>query len=203
MSFMFPPTIRGWFTELRSRPGRDGIHIPVFGMAGHISTSAVVSELASSEATDGAGLVGDSTGTTTIQFTTAVGITRGAARSTTGIVSIAGRALAVVWGRGTETSAVAAECTTVRVEPPDRLKEIIGLRVDTPRPTARAASVRGLSADTIMAERPGPFLRAGAPVWAEEELAAAVATIANETSVPYRNPGNVKDGEKVICGERS
>ena len=182
MSFMFPPTIRGWFTGLRSRPGRDGIPIPVFGMAGRISTSAVVSELVSSEATDGAGLVGDSTGTTTIQFTTATGITREAARSTTAIVSTAGRAPAVVSARETETSAVVAECTTVLAELPGRLKEIVGRRVDTPHPTARAASVLGRSADTIMAGRPGPFLRAGAPALeeaAEEGLAAAVAAIAN------------------------
>jgi hypothetical protein len=85
-------------------------------------------------------------------------------------------------GRGTETSAVMAECTTVRVELPGRLKEIVGRRVDTPHPTARAASVLGPSADTIMAGRPGPFLRAGAPALeeeAEEGLAAAVVAIAN------------------------
>ena len=86
-SFTSPRTIRGWFTEIRSWRGRDGIRIPEFGMAARIFRSGWASESASSAVMDGAGIIGDSIGITDTQSMTTAGTTPGATRFTTGATS--------------------------------------------------------------------------------------------------------------------
>src|ERR1700676_4475329 len=96
-------TIPGWRTEGRSGRGRDGIRIQGFGMADRTCRSAWDSESDSMADMDGAGIVGDSTGTTPPGFITTTGTTRGATRFTTATLSIE--------GAGAEDLTAAAEDT--------------------------------------------------------------------------------------------
>ena len=67
--------IHGWFTDIPSWRGRDGIPILEFGLA--VRTSRLESVLASvgSVVLDGDGVIGDSIGITTTQSTTTAGTT--------------------------------------------------------------------------------------------------------------------------------
>src|ERR1700747_3755366 len=67
---MCPPMIRGLFTGVPSWRGRDGIRIPESGMKARTSRSELASASVSSEAMDGAGVIGGSIVITTTPFTT-------------------------------------------------------------------------------------------------------------------------------------
>ena len=75
MSFMFPRTIRGWFTGARFILGRDGIPTPAFGLAVPISRSDSASESDGLAALDGGGVIGDSIGTADTRSMAAPGTT--------------------------------------------------------------------------------------------------------------------------------
>ena len=97
----------------------------------------------------------------------------------------------------TETSAGAAEFTTVPAQRPGLSTETPRLLEDTLHPAARAASARAPSAATAMADRPGAIRHAEAPasvaerrvaavdLAAAEDLAAAVAGVGNRSFVMF------------------
>src|SRR5271170_5843177 len=87
--FTFRPTIRGWFTDIPSWLGRDGIHIPESGLAARICHLDSALESAGMAVSVGAGVIGDSIGVADTQSTIMAGITPGAELFTTGTISIA------------------------------------------------------------------------------------------------------------------
>src|SRR5580704_13077509 len=83
MRFTSRHTIRGWFTDIRSRHGQDGIRTLEFGLAARIYRLDLALESVGGEVSDGAGVIGDSTGITITRSITTAGITPAAERSTT------------------------------------------------------------------------------------------------------------------------
>ena len=98
MSFTSLRMIRGWFTEIRSWRGRVGTRIPESGLAVPISPSESVSESASLQGLDGAGVIGDSIGITDTQSITTRGTTPTAIRFTTEAITT-GEAASGAWQR--------------------------------------------------------------------------------------------------------
>src|ERR1039458_9100885 len=94
MWFTSRPMTRGRFTDIPSWRGRDGTRIPESGLEARISHSGLVSESGGSAVLDGDGIIGDSTGITTLCCLTTAGISPGAPRFTTGAISIAVERLA-------------------------------------------------------------------------------------------------------------
>ena len=180
MWFTFRPMIHGWSTGIPSWLGRVGIHIPESGLADRICHSESALELAGSEALDGDGVIGVSTGITTSYFITTTRISRGARRFITGTISI-------VVERG------GAELSTVPEEGPDLLAEIDKRLGDMPHPAVRAAYAQAPSAATTTADKPAAFRHAGAlasvvaftVVVAEDFTAAAVAGTGNPILVMF------------------
>ena len=172
--------IRGWFMEIPSCHGRDGTHIPEFGMAARTSRSASALESASSEVLDGAGLIGDSIGITDLQLITTAGTTPGAPRFIIGTPS-------------TEAEARAPEFTTVPAQRPSLSAETPGRLGDMLNRAVRAASARAPSAAMAMVDRQGAFRHEEAPAWVAEQhapavaeqLVAAVAGIGNQSFVMF------------------
>jgi hypothetical protein len=189
MSFTSPHTIRGWFTDIPSWRGRVGIRILGFGLAARTFRLELASESASSEVLDGAGVIGDSTGTIITSFITTAGTSRGAMCFTTGTISTeeaceAEFLAAASQGTGPGTLAGAAESTTVPAQRIDPSTETTARREDTRNPAVRAGRARAPLAATTVADRPGAIPRAEAPasvaegrVVAEEDLAVAAAGI--------------------------
>ena len=136
--------------EVPSWPGQDGTHIPESGMAARISPSEPVSESASSEVMDGAGIIGEPIGITTTQFITTTDTTPAAERFITGTPSIA-------------VGASAAECSRGPVPWAGLSTEIARLPEVTRHLMARAASAPAPSAATTMADKPEAFLHAETP----------------------------------------
>ncbi len=151
MWFTSPHMIHGWFTELPYTPGQGGTRIPESGMAARTSRSESVSESASSAASDGVGLIGDSIGITDTQFITTIGTIRAATRFTTAAII-------------TEEEARAAELTGHSVELVPRPMQEIGLQTGTPPGAARVS--------TVLAQRPG--LSTATPRLLEDMLNPAV-----------------------------
>ena len=169
MSYMYRHTIRGWFTDIRSWRGRDGIRTLGFGLAARISHSESASPSGGSEVLVGVGVIGDSTGITTTQGLTMAGITRGAEPFTTGAVL------------GEQ------DLPGVRGQRPG-LSRGIGRRLgDTPHHAARAGYARAPLAVTVMAARQGVIPRAEAAAWvaeahmAEGDLTAVVVDGGNRS----------------------
>ena len=174
MSCTFLHTIRGWFTDIRSWRGRDGIRTLEFGLAARICHSESASPSGGSEVLDGDGVIGDSTGITTTQGLTTAGITPGAEPFITGAVLHEEKQ-----GVG-ELPAAPVRRLGLSTE--------IGRRLgDTPHHAARAAYVRAHLAVTVMAVRQGVIPRAEAAAWvaeahvAEGLLTAAVVDGANRS----------------------
>src|SRR5579863_391571 len=109
MWFMSQLTIRGWFTGARLVPGRDGIHILEFGLGDLTCHSALALALAGSEASAGAGDIGDSIGAADIRCMVVPGISRAAQLSTTGLIFTGVEEL-------TEGAAVRMEPAAARME---------------------------------------------------------------------------------------
>ena len=86
--------IRGWFTDIPSWLGRDGIPILEFGLGGRTSRSESVLASVGSVVLDGDGVIGDSTGMTITQGLAAAGTTPGAERFITATVTTAEEASA-------------------------------------------------------------------------------------------------------------
>src|ERR1035438_5624157 len=147
---MFPRMIRGWFTARPSWRGRGGTHIPESGLAARTSRSEWDSESASTVAMDGAGLIGDSIGTTTLCFITTIPTTPRARRFISRTVT-------------TEVEARAAEFTTIPALPPNHSTETPKQHADTLRLTAKAASNPARSAATTTADRPRAIRHVEAP----------------------------------------
>src|SRR5580700_1321674 len=142
-------TIRGWFTDIPWWRGRGGIHIRGSGLADLTSRLELGLGLDGGEGLDGDGDIGDSIGITIMRGLTAGGITRGAGRFITEgpmleavLEAVDSIAPGVARGRSMET----------------------GRRLgDTQRRGARAECTRAHSGAMTTADRPGAFLRAGAP----------------------------------------
>ncbi len=199
---MFPRTIHGWFTDIPSWRGRDGIRIPGSGLADRTSRLGSALESGGGADLDGDGDTGDSTGTTITQCLTTVGITpRSRTFYNRGSISIVA-----------ETHGAAAfnrPCSTrgrrpgLSMETGRRLEDTLHLAV-------RAASARARSAATTTADRPGAFRRAEAPALAEEDFTAeaevfrvAVADGGNRSSAGFPASENISKWREAICGERS
>src|SRR5580704_14752569 len=170
---MSPRMIRGWCTAGRLWRGLAGTPIPGFGTAARTSRSEPGSVSASSAALDGAGAIGDLTGTTDTQCMTTTGITPAAAPFITGTTS-------------TEAGATGAEVSTGPGKEPGLSTEIAGLLEDTPRPTVRAASIQAPSAATTVAGKQEASPHAEAPA-----SAAAVFTAEEAAVVGIGNRGFV------------
>ncbi len=159
--------------------GRDGIRIQGFGLAVRILVSESASVLAGSEALDGAGAIGDSTGITDIRFMAVPGTIRGAERFITGTifttVELTERMEEPM--AHTEALTAAAEFTTVRERVPGLSKKIGRQLEDTLRPMDRAVSTQTHSVAMITADRPAAFRRGDRPAW-ERLSAGAVALMA-------------------------
>jgi hypothetical protein len=142
---------------------------------GHTFRSESASESGGSAVSDGAGVIGDSTGITITPCLTTADTFPVAQRFITGAISIAAE-------RTVAESAV-AELSIVPVREPGLSAETTGPPADTPRPAAKAGSARVPSAATSVAERLGAFPRAEAPASAAAEDftgAEAVVTLAAE-----------------------
>src|SRR5580658_3982024 len=178
MSFMSPHMIPGWFTDIPSWRGQDGIRIPAFGLVARTYRLESVSESAFLEVLDGAGAIGDLIGTTITPFTTTIGTTPGAILSTTGAITTAAE----------ESGALQGTCSASRTATAagqrDRSKETLRVLEDSLLLGVRAASTQALSAATTMAGRRGAIRRAEAPASVAERAAAgdfmaAVAGLGN------------------------
>jgi hypothetical protein len=215
MLFTSPRITRGWFTEGPLWRGRDGIRIPESGLAARIYRGAGASESGGLAVLDGAGVIGDSIGITTMQCLTTAGTTRVAERFTTGAIFIeeqagagdstalaAELALDPMQGTGLAgTSAGAAESTTVPAERPGPSKETLRPLEDILHPAVKAALAQAPSAATTKVDRQGAIRpeearasvvqRRGAGVErragaAAEQRAAAVAGIGNRILIGVR-----------------
>src|SRR6202167_2856620 len=87
--FTFQRLIRGWSMDIRSWRGRDGIPIRVFGLADRTCRSDLALASAGLAVLAGVGVIGDSTGTTTMHCTITAGISRTVVRFITAPTSIA------------------------------------------------------------------------------------------------------------------
>jgi hypothetical protein len=157
-----PRTILGWFTEIPSWRGRGGTRIPASGMRDLTFRSELASESVGSEVLDGAGVIGDSIGTTDTQPTITTATTPTATPFITGTIST-----------GVETRA--ARVSTVPARRPNPSTETPGLLEDSLNPEARAASAREPSAAPSMAETQGYFRHVEAPVSAAAAGTAAAS----------------------------
>ena len=188
-------------------PGRDGIHIPEFGLAARSCLGAEVLASAGTAASDGVGIIGDSIGAAGTRCTAAAGTTPAAIRFITG---------AITTGRGARVAAMASEAgpdpalmqatdlpartpkgaaerTTARALPPGLSTEIRRLLGDTRHLGARAARGRALSTATEKADRPKATHRAAALAWAEECVAVVVAecmVVAEAVAMAVAGTGN-------------
>jgi hypothetical protein len=146
---------------------------------------------------DGAGVTGDSIGTTGGPCMAGAGTTPGAARSTTGAIFtvevLRAADLAPAPSQGMPPDA--AKSPTVQAKPLGLSMETTRLLAGTRHPAVRLAPARGPSAGTLRADRRGAILHAEAPalvmvqreavevgqpvVAAEEDLGAAVAGVGN------------------------
>ncbi len=176
MWFTSPRMIRGWFTDIPSWRGRDGIRIPEFGSMARILHSDSGLGLGGSAGLDGAGIIGDSIGTTAMQFITTAGTTHGATRFTTGTLFTAeeGRE-ADLTGRGREHRAIVAELSIV-LENQRGLSTVITTRhADTLHLAVKAGRALAHSAGTSVEEIQGATLHAGVRALAAEEERAGAA----------------------------
>jgi hypothetical protein len=156
--------IRGWFTDIPLRRGRDGIRTLGSGLGGLISHSELVSESGGGVVLDGDGVIGDSTGTTIMRGLTAEGTTRGAGRFITGAPMPA----ADLHG---------AVVLTVPEGPGHSMET--GARLgDTQLRAVRAGCARGRLAATTTAERRAVFRPAEARASAEDPAAVEDRTVA-------------------------
>ena len=173
--------IRGWFTEVPSVLGRDGMHIPESGLGDLICHGDLALESAGSEVLAGAGVIGDSIGTADTRFMGATGISPAAPRFTTGAISTGVVAPELTQGVVESTKDMAeptrdtlesnpAEIwphgvmsTTVRGQFPDLLMETSRLLEDTRNPAARAACAPAPSVALIMEAKPEASRRADSP----------------------------------------
>ena len=161
-------------------PGRAGIRILESGMAARTFRSEWASELASSGAMDGAGIIGDLIGTTAPWFTTTTGTTRKAGPSITGMsITVEGPADLVhpaeQQGTGPRrgTSRNAAMSTTTQGQRPSLSREIHTRHAGTLSLTDRATSSLGPSAAMTTGVSRGATRPEAAPAWEEEALMAA------------------------------
>lgn len=163
-------------------------------MKARTSRSELVSESASSEASDGVGAIGDLIGITGTQFMTTTGTTPGAARFITGTTS-------------TAAAVSEAEASTGPVEEPDLSTATARLLEGMPNPTARAASAQEPSAATTAAERPGAFPHVEAPVSEAAEVsteeAAVAAGVIDRRFLVFLLAREIHKWRKVTCGGRS
>src|ERR1700676_2517975 len=79
--------IRGWFTEVPSVLGRDGMHIPGSGLGDLTCHGDLALESAGAGGLAGGGLIRDSIRTAATRFMGATGISPVAPRFTTGAIS--------------------------------------------------------------------------------------------------------------------
>ena len=172
MSSMSQRMIRGWFMGIPSWRGRVGIRIREFGLAARTSHSDSASESVGSEVSDGAGVTGDSIGTTDTQSTTTRDTSPGATRSITGATF-----------SGVEVRA--AELLIIPEQLPGPSAETHGLLADTLNPAARAASARAPSVTTTMEARKGAFRRVGAPASVAAEVFMEGAGAGNRSLVMF------------------
>lgn len=138
---------------------------PEFGMAAHTSRSGPALELASSAALDGAGVIGDSIGTTVMRPLTMADTTPGATHSITAAAL---------------PEAPVAALATAPVHRPGLSTEIPGLLEDTLNPAARAVSARAHSATTGMGNRRGVSRHAAGPALAPERAVVVAVDVAAE-----------------------
>src|ERR1039458_2258106 len=171
------PITRGWFTDIPSRRGRDGTRIPESGLAARIFHSDSASGLAGSEVLDRDGVIGDSTGITTMRSLTTAGTFPRAERFITGAISTAAERDAAQ-SRAAELMARAGGSTTVPVLRPGlsmetgrRLEVMLNLAV-------KAACARALSVATTMADRPRAIRRAEAPASVGQQRLTAEGHVA-------------------------
>jgi len=151
-------------------------------MTAHTFHSGSASVSVGGEVLAGAGVIGDSIGTTITQVLTTTGTIPGATRFSTETITIDKEASAALLPSCVaEDFAAAVMCITARAGPPGRSKEIPGLLVDTLNPAVRAASAPVPSATTAMADRKGAFRNAAAPASVQVEgLVAAEAAAGAE-----------------------
>src|SRR5271157_4393045 len=107
--------------EIPSWRGRGGIRIPASGMTGLTFRGESASMSVGSGVSDGAGVIGDSIGTTDTQPMTTTATTPGAERSITGTIS-------------TGVEASAAKVSTTLARDPGASTETAALRGDTENP---------------------------------------------------------------------
>ena len=160
--------------EVPSVHGRGGTSIPESGMAARTFHSGLDLVSAISEASDGAGGIGDTTGAAVTLFMGAAGTTLEATRFTTEVLSIEAAvrvedsAARVALSRlgPTEDSGERMETLPDAPHPelqPGHSMEIPRLLEDTPRPVVRAAFAQALLAGTPRAGRQEASRHAGAP----------------------------------------
>jgi len=212
--------IRGWFTDIRWWLGPDGIRIREFGSAARIFRLVPDLGSASSVATAGVGLVGDSTGITGTPSITTTGTTHGATRFTTATPTTgeehsaadlvaAAQALMRVTGRAMVMSAGAAENSIDPANLPGPSTEAL-LRLEVMlNPAVRLAPARELSVGTSMADRQGAIRHEGASAWVvaegrevAEDLAVAVAT-GDPRGNQLRKAHEILNWREYTCGEQS
>jgi len=158
-------------------------------LAARIFPLELASESAGSAALAGAGLIGASTGAATIPFTTIIGITPEAERSTTGTPSTDELQLRVVVfdqerRRGLRQPRVGRGLSSIVLERrPGPSRGASPLPEATLRPAAKAEFTQALSATTTMAERQEPIPRVEAPASVAERVAVAVG-MAGDTTDP-------------------
>ena len=158
-------TIRGWFMEIPSRPGRGGIRIPESGSAAQTLTLAPTSESVGTEAMDGAGIIGAS-----------IGVAGRCSMTTTGSNPVAPRFIAGTPTTGVELSiSTTGRVTTIPLNLPSLSMETPELLEDMQNPAVKAVSARTPSAVTTTVARKGAFRHAEAKVLVEAEGSTAVA----------------------------
>ena len=145
------------------------------------------SRSAFSAALDGAGVAGDSTGTTTTRFTTTTGTSLEAPRFTTVTTSTAEK-------RHAEDLPGAATLGALPRQQRGPSTETIGPLEDTPNHAVKVEPDRAPSAATAAAARRGAFRRAEAPASAAEGLEAADSTAAVVAVAADGGNGSSRDG---------
>jgi hypothetical protein len=164
-------------------------------MAARTFLLALVSELAFTADTGGAGVIGGLIGMTATHFMVAAGITPAAGLSTTATTLFEAEAggvdstvaAAVLTAGAVLTAANAAAISTV-VRRPGLLRETIEQLGDTRNRAVRAALVAAPSAITITAEKPGRTRHAEAQASAAEERVEAEKRVAAVVVAGIVNP---------------
>lgn len=160
----------------RLHRGRDGTRIRGSGTTARTFRSVWVLELAFSAASDGAGLTGDSIGTTATPYTTAKGITPEVGLFTTEIIFIGvqGREEHTPLGAEyVETLAHAAAFTIGLASRHGHSKGTPERREATLRSVDKAVCGRVRSVAMTMVDRQGALLREVAPALAEDVAVSA------------------------------